>query len=88
VDWRLAEIFSGTSISGVITTALVSHSCLKSRIIQWYYYQDTIIKNPQPLTMKLVYSVMKSVYSMVDGNVAGARRGNTQDKVEKMLSLY
>jgi hypothetical protein len=38
--------------------------------------------------MRLVHSVMKSVYSMVDGNVAGARRGNTQDKVEKMLSFY
>jgi hypothetical protein len=56
--------------------------------IQGYYYQDTIIKNLPPLTMRLVYSVMKSVYSMVDGNVAGARRGNTQDKVKKMLSFY
>jgi hypothetical protein len=47
-----------------------------------------MLKNPPPLTMRLVYSVMKSVYSMVDGNVAGARRGNTQDKVEQMLSFF
>ena len=28
-------------------------------------------------------NVMKSIYSMVDGNVADARRGNTEDKVNK-----
>ena len=26
-------------------------------------------------------NVMKSIYAMVDGNVADARRGNTSDKV-------
>ena len=26
-------------------------------------------------------NVMKSIYAMVDGNVADARRGNTHDKV-------
>ena len=32
-------------------------------------------------------NVMKSIYSMVDGNIADARRGNTNDKVSLELSL-
>ena len=31
-------------------------------------------------------NVMKSIYSMVDGNVAEANRGNTSEKVETIVN--
>ena len=39
------------------------------------------LDNSGAIDKEEMVNVMKSIYAMVDGNVADARRGNTNDKV-------
>ena len=45
------------------------------------------IDNSGSIDKAEMVKVMRSIYSMVDGNVAGARRGNTDDKVNLVMNL-